>query len=204
MNDRNKTKICFDKVDRRLLLTKRRCYCFSHKMVEWIESFLSNRYQKVVIDGRVSFLALILSGVPQGTVLGAILLIIFINDITTCVLTSTIRCFAVSSCQDVSDLQKDFENIITWSDCNNMMMHEDKFESSSKNIQLVAPAPVYIIIFPISQTWLVITTKLIDQPDLQLIKVFVNNTKNGPLYRLEKWLSPYLTDISRLIKFEKS
>ena len=75
-------------------------------MVEWIESFLSNRYQKVVIDGRVSFLALILSGVPQGTVLGLwpTLFLIFINDITACVLTST------------------------WSKCNNMMLHEDKFE----------------------------------------------------------------------------
>ena len=110
----------FDKVDHRLLLMKLRHYGFSDKMVEWIKSFLSNRYQKVVIEGRVSFLALKLSGVPQGTVLGPILFLIFINDITTCVLTSTIRCFAddtrvcnaVSSSQDVSDLQKDLENII--------------------------------------------------------------------------------------------
>ena len=118
------------------LLIKLRHYGFSDKMLELIESFLSNGYQKVVIDGRVSFLLLILSGVPQGTVLGPISFLIFINDITTCVLTSTIRCFAddtrackaVTSCQDVSDLQKDFKNVITWSDCNNMMLHEDKFE----------------------------------------------------------------------------
>ena len=126
----------FDKVDHRLLLIKLRHYGFSDKMVEWINSFPSNRYQIVVIDGRVSFLALILSGVPQGTVLSPILFLVFINDITTCVFTSTIRCFAddtrvckaLSSCQDVSALQKDLENIITWSDCNNMMLHEDKFE----------------------------------------------------------------------------
>ena len=110
----------FDKVDHRLLLMKLGHYGFSDKMVEWIKIFLSNRYQKVVIDGRVSFLALILSGVPQGT----------------CVLSSKIHCFAddtrvckaMSSCQDVSDLQKDLENIIPWPDCNNMMLHEDKFE----------------------------------------------------------------------------
>ena len=144
----------FDNVDHRLLLMKLRHYGFSEKMVEWIKSFLSNRYQKVVIDGRVTFLALILSGVPQATVLGPILFLVFINDITTCVLTSTIRCFAddtrvckaVSSCQDVSDLQKDLENIISWSDCKNMMLHL----SSSKQIQLVALAPVYINILRIS------------------------------------------------------
>ena len=64
------------------------------------------------------------------------LFLIFINDITTCVLTSTIRCFAVdtrvckavSSCQDFSELHKDLENIITWPDRNNTILHEDKFE----------------------------------------------------------------------------
>ena len=126
----------FDKVDHQLLLKKLHRYGFSNKIVRWIESFLSNRYQKVVIDGKFSFLALILSGVPQGTVLGPILFLIFINDITQCVVTSTIRCFAddtrvcksVASCQDVSDLQDDLKHIIAWSDRNNMMLHEDKFE----------------------------------------------------------------------------
>ena len=69
-------------------------YGIHPKLVDWIESFLKDRTQTVVINGVHSFVAPIISGVPQGTVLGPILFIIFINDIGQCVKHSTIRCFA--------------------------------------------------------------------------------------------------------------
>ena len=79
---------------------------------------------------------LIISGVPQGTVLGPILFLIFINDIDLCIAKSMIRSFADDTrvskpicCEkDVSILQNDLDKVILWSDNNNMTLHKDKFE----------------------------------------------------------------------------
>ena len=95
----------FDKVDHQLLIRKLQLYGFHPKIIIWIESFLTNRTQQVVVDGHMSIIALIISGVPQGTVLGPILFLIFINDIASCVLHSTLRCFADDTriCRSISD-----------------------------------------------------------------------------------------------------
>ena len=126
----------FDKVDHRLLIAKLQRYGFSPQFIAWIRSFLTNRPQTVVLNGIHSYLAAIISGVPQGTVLGPILFILFINDMENCVQHSSVRLFAddtrvskqISCEHDVKLLQDDLYNIIDWSKSNNMMLHEDKFE----------------------------------------------------------------------------
>ena len=126
----------FDKVDHKLLIKKLHLYGINPKIIKWIECFLSDRKQAVVVDGHLSFLAFIISGVPQGTVLGPILFLIFINDIEQCIAQSIIRCFAddtrvsisVKTEQDVSLLQMDLNSVIQWSERNNMALHKDKFE----------------------------------------------------------------------------
>ena len=126
----------FDKVDHQLLLSKLQLYGFHSKIIKWIESVLTNRSQQVIVDSHMSITAPIISGFPQGTVLGPILLLIFINDIASCVSHSTLRCFAdntricrsISDLNNVHELQSDLEEVTKWLARNNIALHEDKFE----------------------------------------------------------------------------
>jgi len=126
----------FDKVDHKLLLKKLRRLGFHENLVQWIESFLTGREQCVVLDGVSSIAAVVLSGVPQGTVLGPLLFILFINDMKLCVTGSIIRFFAddtrilrhIYSLADTEVLQEDLISVVKWAKCNNMVLHEDKFE----------------------------------------------------------------------------
>ena len=133
----------FDKVDHQILLQKIKNIGIGGKLFDWIRSFLSNRNQVVVVDGVLSFLALVISGVPQGTVLGPLLFLIYLNDIADCLKYCKIKCFAddsrifrsISLCQDNALLQHDLLKVSEWSKLNNMKLHDDKFVYLNFNIR---------------------------------------------------------------------
>ena len=137
----------FDKVDLKLLISKLKRYGFHNKLIDWIESFLSDREQLVVLNGVHSDIAKVISGVPQGSVLGPLFFILFINDLEQVVVSSTVSFFAddtrvskqIGCYEDCLLLQDDLYRILEWSRRNNMKLHEQKFEllnhlHNSKNL----------------------------------------------------------------------
>ena len=111
----------FDKVPHNRLMTKLEFYGIRGDLLQWIEAFLRNRQQRVVLEGCMSSTSQVLSGVPQGTVLGPTLFLLFINDLPSYV-DSPVRLFAddcviyreIKSNYDSVRLQEDLDNLNRW------------------------------------------------------------------------------------------
>ena len=113
----------FDKVAHTRLIHKLHYYGIRGDLLQWIESFLTNHTQRVVVNGTCSSPRGVTSGVPQGSVLGPILFLIYINDITSNI-DSQLRLFAddclfyrpINSPAGYKTFQDDLYKLSVWAD----------------------------------------------------------------------------------------
>ena len=83
----------FDRVWHKGLLYKLKCMSIDGNFLKLVKSFLSNRYQRVVLNGQASSRAEFKAGLPQGSILGPLFFLIFIDDLSE-ILKSTVKLFA--------------------------------------------------------------------------------------------------------------
>ena len=131
----------FDTVPHKKLLNKLEGYGINGSILKWIDSFLTQRKMCVAVDGEISEWTPVLSGVPQGTVLGPLLFLCHINDLPDCV-SSQVRLFAddcllyrpIRKQSDHIALQQDLENLVSWADAWGMSFNSEKcYLLSSRN-----------------------------------------------------------------------
>ena len=115
-------KRAFDTLSHSKMILKLESYGIRGNILHWIKDFLTNRTQEVVINQIHSSTQKVLSGVPQGSVLGPILFLIFIND-SPDLAETTVRLFAddaktystINTDNDVENLQRTTNKFYDWS-----------------------------------------------------------------------------------------
>ena len=126
-------KKAFDKVPHHRLLQKLQAHGVGGPIATWIKNWLLNRQQRVVINGVNSDWSDVVSGVPQGSVLGPLLFVVYINDLESGLINEVLKFAddsklfgAVSSPEDVDKICQDLFKLSNWSDEWLMVFNEAK------------------------------------------------------------------------------
>ena len=128
----------FDLVNHQMLKQTLTAYKFSHSSQRWFDSYLSNRYQQVQISGKLSESKEIKAGVSQGSVLGPLLFILYINDLPLYIKYCLLDLFADDGTLHTSNpylntvtafLNADLDNFSDWCDDNDMKKNTSKSQA---------------------------------------------------------------------------
>ena len=170
-------KKAFDRVWHRGLLAKIRSFGIQGDLYQWIKSFLDNRQQSVVLDGYTSTKKTISAGVPQGSILGPVLFLMFIDDLSAH-LENSLHLFAddstlhltIKNNEDRSpsrdSLQRDLDSVQAWASdwcvIFNASKTEDMIVSRKRNLN---HQPLFFM-----------NNRLVPSSDITLLGVTISNT----------------------------
>ena len=126
----------FDTVPHRRLINVLEYYGIDDPILSWINDFLTDRRQKVVINGVASKWHQVTSGIPQGSVLGPVLFVVYINTMVEESGVSDVYLYAddtkifneIHCQQDIDDLQQDLSRLFNWTKVpsRGMCLHENR------------------------------------------------------------------------------
>ena len=126
----------YDKIDHFKLLEKlKNTFGISGMFGKWIQEFLQNRKQQVLIEETTSKCANVLSGSIQGSVLGQVLFVMYIKDISKNITANTMVFVddtkmkdIIKDEEDVEKLQANLDKLFDWQEANNMQFNGSKFQ----------------------------------------------------------------------------
>ena len=130
-------KKAFDTVDHSILLAKLEKYGIQGRSLEWFKSYLKDRKQVCSINGKKSSANYIKCGVPQGSNLGPILFLLYINDLPNSLKMSkpsmfaddtNLTCVGQSSSEIETKLNEELENVHRWLTANKLTLNDEKTE----------------------------------------------------------------------------
>ena len=143
----------FDSVPHNELLQKLWAIGITGPLWHWFQNYLTNRYHYVCIDGESSPLLPVLSGVPQGSILGPMLFLIYINDLPNAISHATSYLFAddtkllksISTHNDSLVLQHDIDALVAWSRKWNLPLNQHKSVAMRLTLKTHPDPPQYTI-----------------------------------------------------------
>ena len=124
----------FDSVSHELLIHKLSSFGFHSDLIRWFRAYLTGRHQRVVVDGTYSDWLPVVSGVPQGSILGPLLFVLYINDLPSVDKNTKVALFAddakcflnIDSLGDCQLLQNDLNALVDWSSTWELNFHPSK------------------------------------------------------------------------------
>lgn len=128
-------KRAFETIDRGILIQKLKQYGIREKEIQWFKSYLDQRTQRTSVNGKLSEITQTLLGVPQGSILGSVLFLLYINDVCKVLKHCKIVMFADDALiyivgRDVSaltqQLQEDLDSISIWFKANKLKTNVQK------------------------------------------------------------------------------
>ncbi len=140
----------FDKVPHKRLIRKCEAFGIKGKLLNWLGAFVSGRRQRVIVNGSTSSWSEVSSGVPQGSVIGPILFVMFINDMPNNI-ANFVSLFAddtklfgkSTTAADCTSLQSDLHKLQQWSETWNLKFNKEKCQTlhlgknNGKNIYIM-------------------------------------------------------------------